>query len=107
MLAAVFYFCLSIFQKQSDVILFSINHLLSSTASGKEPTRQCRRLKKRLMFDLWVRMNPGGESGIPLQYSYLENSHRQRRLVGYSPCCLKELGMTEVSEHTSTYFLSL
>ena len=35
----------------------------------------------------------GGESGIPLQYSYLENSHRQRSLVGYSPWCLKELDM--------------
>ena len=27
----------------------------------------------------------GGEDGIPLQYSYLENPHEQRSLVGQSP----------------------
>ena len=29
--------------------------------------------------------SPGGEHGNPLQYSRLENPHRQRILVGYSP----------------------
>ena len=29
--------------------------------------------------------SPGGRHGSPLQYSYLENPHGQRSLVGYSP----------------------
>ena len=38
---------------------------------------------------------PGEKHGNPLQYSYLENSHGQRSLVGYSPWGHKELDMTE------------
>ena len=41
----------------------------------------------------------GGGHGNPLQHPCQENSHRQRSLVGYSPWGLKELDMTEVSEH--------
>ena len=33
--------------------------------------------------------------GNPLQYSYLENPHGQRSLVGYSPRGYKESDMTE------------
>ena len=39
--------------------------------------------------------SPGGEHGNPLQYSCLENPHRQRILTGYSPWGHKELAMTE------------
>ena len=39
---------------------------------------------------------PGGEHGKSLQYSCLENPHRQRSLVGYSPWGCKRLDMTEV-----------
>ena len=38
---------------------------------------------------------PGGGHGNPLQYSCLENPHRQRSQVGYSPWGHKELDMTE------------
>ena len=38
---------------------------------------------------------PGEKHGNPLQYSYLENSHGQRSLVGYSPWGLEELDRTE------------
>ena len=38
---------------------------------------------------------PGGEHGNPLQYSFLENPHIQKSLVGYSPWGCKELDMTE------------
>ena len=38
---------------------------------------------------------PGGRHTNPLQYSCLEHPHRQRSLVGYSPCSCKELDMTE------------
>ena len=37
----------------------------------------------------------GGGHGNPLQYSCLENPHRQRSLVGYSPWGRKELDLTE------------
>ena len=39
--------------------------------------------------------SPGGGHGNTLQYSCLENPHRQRSLVGYSPWAHKELDMTE------------
>ena len=38
--------------------------------------------------------SPGGGNGNPLQYSWLENPHRWRSLVGYSPWGCKESGMT-------------
>ena len=41
--------------------------------------------------------SPGGGQGNPLQYSCLENAHRQRSLVGYSPWGCKELDTTEVT----------
>ena len=37
----------------------------------------------------------GGGHGNPLQYSYLENPHGQRSLVGYGPWGHKELDTTE------------
>ena len=39
--------------------------------------------------------SPGEGTGYPLQYSGLENLHRQRSLVGYSPWGRKESDMTE------------
>ena len=39
----------------------------------------------------------GGGHGNPLQYSCLENPHRQRSLTGYGPQGCKELDMTEVT----------
>ena len=40
---------------------------------------------------------PGGGNGNPLQYSSLEKSYRQRRLMGYSPWGCIELDMTFTS----------
>ena len=46
------------------------------------------------MWETWVQSleweDPGGGHGNPLQYSFLENTHRQRSLVGYSPWGRKE-----------------
>ena len=39
--------------------------------------------------------SPGGGQGNPLQYSCLENPHRQRSLAGYSPWDRKESDTTE------------
>ena len=41
--------------------------------------------------------SPGEGLGNPLQYSFLENPHRQRSLVGYSPRGHKESDMTEAT----------
>ena len=49
-----------------------------------------------------LRRSSGGGHGIPLQYSCLENFHRQKSLEGYSPSGHKDLDMTEVAEHTCT-----
>ena len=46
--------------------------------------------------------SPGGGHGNPLQYSCLENPHRQRSLVGYDPWGCKKSDMTEklsIAEH--------
>ena len=39
--------------------------------------------------------SPGGEHGNPIQYPFLENSHGQRSLVGYSPWSRKKSDTTE------------
>ena len=44
--------------------------------------------------------SPGGGHGNPLQYSWLEKSHGQRSLTGYSSWGDKELDKTE---HSHTY----
>ena len=41
---------------------------------------------------------PGGGHGNPLQYSCLENPHRQRSLEGYTPWGRTELDTTEATE---------
>ena len=58
---------------------------------GKKICLQCGRPG----FNPWVGKSPGEGSDNPLQYSCLENPHRQRSLAGYSPWGCKELGMTE------------
>ena len=42
----------------------------------------------------------GGEHSNPIQYSCLENPHRQRSLMGYSPWGCKEWDTTERLTHT-------
>ena len=42
------------------------------------------------------------EEGMATHSSVLGESHGQRSLVGYSSQCLKELDMTEATEHTCT-----
>ena len=62
--------------------------------SGKEPTCQCRRLK-RPGFDSWVGRSPGGGHSNQLQYSSTGNSHGWRSLVGCSPWGRQESDTTE------------
>ena len=54
--------------------------------------------------------SPGGGHGTPLQYSCLENPHRQKNLAGYSARGSKETNTTErLSTHKkiNTYFILL
>ena len=54
----------------------------------------------------WGR-SPGGGHGNPLQYSCLENPHRQRSLVGYGPWDHKESDVTQqLSTHSTLRYLS-
>ena len=57
--------------------------------SAKESAYQCRRHR---VWSLGREDSPGGKNGSPLQYSCLENSHGQRRFVGYSPMGLQRVG---------------
>ena len=75
---------------QSYLLKSSCIKGFSGGASGKEPTCQCRRLKRSESG-----RSPGGGHGNPLQYSCLENPHGQKGLVGYSPWGHKGLDMTE------------
>ena len=63
-------------------------------ASDKEPTCQCRRLK-RCEFNPWVRKSPWRREWQPRQYCCLENPHGQRSLEDYSPRGLIESDTTE------------
>ena len=60
--------------------------------------------RKRHGFDPWVERSPGGGNGNPVQYSCLQNPHRQRKLAGYSPQGDKEQDMTEVILHACIKF---
>ena len=51
-------------------------------SDGKESA--CKAVDQGLQVSLQERYLGGGH-GNPLQYSYLENLHGQRSLVGYSP----------------------
>ena len=44
---------------------------------------------------------PGGGHGNPLQYSFLENPHGQRRLAGYRPWGHKESDTTDLLRHST------
>ena len=68
---------------------------------GKELACQWRRCKK-CRFDPWAGKIPLKE-GMTTQYSYLENPHGQRSLVGYSPWGDKKSDMTERLTHTHTH----
>ena len=67
-----------------------------SGTNGKEPARQCRRLRRR-GFHPWVRKIPWRRSWQPTPVFLPGESHGQRSLAGYVPKGCKELDMTEVT----------
>ena len=82
--------------------LFSLKGSFPSGSSGKEPTCQCRRYKRR-RFNPWVRKIPQRREWQPALVFLPGKSHGQRSLVGYSPQGHKESGMTESTQHTCTH----
>ena len=67
---------------------------LPGGASGKEPTSQCRRLK-RCGFDPWVGKIPWRKTWQSTLVFLTGESNGQRSLVGYSLEGHKESDMTE------------
>ena len=71
-----------------------VNHLgFPGGASTKEPTCQCRRLRRH-GFDSWVRKISWKRAGIPTPVFLPGESYGQRNLVDYSPLGHKKLDMT-------------
>ena len=54
-----------------------------SVSVGKEPACNAGDARDMGLIPGWGR-SPGGGHGNPIQYSYLENPHEPRNLVGYS-----------------------
>ena len=59
-------------------------YLCLGGSDGKESTCNAGNLETWVLPLGWEDF-PGGGHGNPLQYSCLENPHRQRSLAGYSP----------------------
>ena len=73
-----------------------MNRGFSGAARGKEPTCQCRRLKRR-RFDPWVGKIPWRRKWQSTLVFLPRESHGQKSLVGYSPWSRTESDMTEVT----------
>ena len=73
-------------------LLRESNDLLYGGSDGKESTCNAGDLGSIPGLG----RSPGGGLGNPLQYSCLENPHRQRSLVSYSPWGHKESNTTEL-----------
>ena len=71
-----------------------VNKGFSSDTSGKEPSFQCRRLK-RCGFDPWIRKIPWRSSWQPTPVFMLGEFHGRKSLAGYSPEGHKESDVTE------------
>ena len=70
--------------KQKCIMSHVKHHLHPGGTSGKEPTCQYRRHKKR-GFNPWVEKNPWRRAWLPTPVFLPGESHGQRSLVGYSP----------------------
>ena len=70
--------------------------------SGKEPTCQCKRYKRR-GFNPWVRKIPWRRAWQPTPVFLPRESHGQRNLTDYSPWGCKELDTTEETWHSEMW----
>ena len=81
------------FQKRIE---FGNNVHAAMGTSGKEPTRQCMRCKRR-RFTLWVGKIPWRRKWQPTPVFLPGESHGKRSLVSYSPWGHKESDTTEAT----------
>ena len=70
--------------------------------SGEEPACQCRR-HNRYGFDPQIGKIPCRRARQPTPVFLPGESHKQRRLAGYSPQGCRESNMNEASQHTHTH----
>ena len=98
-------FCLNNYQISYLTIGIYFAKGFPGGASGKEPTWQCRTLK-RCKFELRVGMIPWRRKWQPTPVLLPGESHEQRSLKGYSPQGHKGSDRTEATQHarTHTYF---
>ena len=73
------------------------------STSGKEPTCQCRRYKRNLLYT-WVRKIPWRRVWQLTPVFLPGESHGWKSLVGYSPWGHTESDMTEATWHACTCF---
>ena len=73
------------------------------SASGKEPSCQSRRHKRR-EFDPWVGKTPRREKRQPTAVFLPGESHRQGSLVAYGPRGRTESDMTEATKQQMKNF---
>ena len=76
------------------------------TQSGKEPSCQCRRYRRR-RFDPWIRKIPWRRAQKPTPVFLPGESNGQRSLMGYSPQGCKKLDTTEATQHTCTVICTI
>ena len=67
-------------------------------ASGKEPTCQCRRPKRR-RFDPWAGKIPWRRKWQPTTVFLPGESHGQRSLMGYNPSQKSQTQQNQLSTH--------
>ena len=81
-------------------------HYAFHGVSGKEPTFQCRRCKRR-GFDPWVEKIPWRRAWQLTPVFLPGESHGQRGLAGYGPLGRKGSYMTEATQHArqANYFI--
>ena len=75
-------------QKWRELVKFLQQVGLPRWLSGRGPTCQCRRHE----FHLWVGKNPGRRKWQPAPLFLPGETHRQRRLAGYSLQSRKKVG---------------
>ena len=69
--------------KEENQRQVTVENCFPRGASGKEPSCQCRRLKRR-EFDPWVEKIPWRRAWHPTPVIWPGESHGQRSLAGYS-----------------------
>ena len=82
-------------------------HIAASGFLGSSAGKESACSAGDLCLMLGLGRSSGGGHGSPLQYSCLENPHRQRSLGGYSPWGCKESDTTEQASTAHSWFIPL